>query len=307
MATNRHHLNPRGALVLALLVLATLSAPSTASAYGWPVKPFDRQHPVRGFFGDPRIGGGHGRSFHFGVDVSAPDGTPVYATLTGTALLDPQTPESVYIRSTSDPDVVFSYWHVVPTVRDRQPVVAYRTVIGHIARGWEHVHFAELRRGVRVNPLRRGAMGPYRDRTRPTVHQFGIEYDRAGVGRHSMHGADLVVQVSDKTPLPVAGPWFGRPVMPALVRWRLRGPGGLVHGWRTAADFRLAIPANGLFGTVYAHRTMQNRPERNGRYVILLARNWSSAGQRPGIYTVEVAATDTRGNTGRRSFPLAIR
>ena len=23
-------------------------------SYGWPVKPFNRQHPVRGSFGDPR-------------------------------------------------------------------------------------------------------------------------------------------------------------------------------------------------------------------------------------------------------------
>ena len=26
-----------------------------APAYGWPLKPFHRQHPVRGYFGDPRI------------------------------------------------------------------------------------------------------------------------------------------------------------------------------------------------------------------------------------------------------------
>ena len=48
-------------------------------AYGWPVKPFHRQHAVRGHFGDPRIGGRisadpmtRPRAFHFGVDVAAP-------------------------------------------------------------------------------------------------------------------------------------------------------------------------------------------------------------------------------------------
>src|SRR5918992_5831090 len=53
-------------------------AAPTPAGYGWPVKPFDRQHPVRGYFGDPRIGGAHGTSkqFHFGIDVSAPNGTP---------------------------------------------------------------------------------------------------------------------------------------------------------------------------------------------------------------------------------------
>src|SRR5580765_2425787 len=48
-------------------------------AYNWPVKPFGRQHPVRGFLNDPRIGGHGSRAFHFGIDVAAADGTPVYA------------------------------------------------------------------------------------------------------------------------------------------------------------------------------------------------------------------------------------
>ena len=310
MATNRHHLNPRGWLFAALFVLAALAAPSTASAYGWPVKPFDRQHPVRGFFGDPRIGAGHGhgRSFHFGVDVSAPDGTPVYATLTGVALIDDVNPQVVYIRSASDPDLVFAYWHMVPAVRDGQLVAAYRTVIGRIARGWEHVHFAELRDGRYVNPLRPGAMNPFRDRTRPTVHALSIERRGTAAGRHVLRGSfDLVTEVKDVTPLPVPGRWFGRPVMPALVRWRLRGPRAVAVGWRTAADFRLLIPANDLFATVYAPWTRQNKASRNGRYRIVLARNWDTARLGRGIYTVDVAATDTRGNTGRRSFAFTVR
>ena len=45
-----------------------------------PVKPFDEQHPVRGFFCDPRIGAKGSKAFHFGVDVAAPDGTAVAAS-----------------------------------------------------------------------------------------------------------------------------------------------------------------------------------------------------------------------------------
>src|SRR5262249_33751641 len=45
-------------------------------AYGWPVRPFDRPHPVRGNMGDPRtvysVKGGS-FSFHNGVDVVAPN------------------------------------------------------------------------------------------------------------------------------------------------------------------------------------------------------------------------------------------
>ena len=55
--------------------------------YGWPVKPFDQQHPVRGYFNDPRVlDASH--AFHFGVDVSAPDGTAVYAVAPGTVYIE---------------------------------------------------------------------------------------------------------------------------------------------------------------------------------------------------------------------------
>ena len=43
----------RHRLLLSIL-LAALALPAAAAAYPWPVKPFDQQHPVRGFFGDPR-------------------------------------------------------------------------------------------------------------------------------------------------------------------------------------------------------------------------------------------------------------
>ena len=105
----------------------------------------------------------------------------------------------------------------------------------------------------------------------------------------------------------LAGRWHGRPVMPALVRWRLRGGGGVAAGRHVAADFRTFIPASERFRETYARWTRQNKVSRNGRYRIVLARGCSSADLRPGTYTVDVAATDMCGNTGRRSFSLTIR
>jgi hypothetical protein len=37
-----------------LVVLLALALPAAAAAYSWPVRPFNKQHPIRGFFGDPR-------------------------------------------------------------------------------------------------------------------------------------------------------------------------------------------------------------------------------------------------------------
>ncbi len=92
---------------------------SVDPAYGWPVKPFHRQHPVRGYFGDPRVGpdddGTIHRTFHFGVDVAAPHGTAVYATASGVAAGNSLHPDVVRIMAGNG--VEFSYWHIAPAVR----------------------------------------------------------------------------------------------------------------------------------------------------------------------------------------------
>src|SRR5438034_8776441 len=101
MSENTLHTTSRAVRLgaIALLASAALAAAGAASArpsntsgatsesYGWPVRPFDRQHPVRGSFGDPRtvftappttagvLRGAGQFSFHEGVDISAPNGT----------------------------------------------------------------------------------------------------------------------------------------------------------------------------------------------------------------------------------------
>ncbi len=310
-----------GALTLASAVVSMFHPPSQAeaatrvrasaatgpSAYGWPIKPFDRQHPVRGFFGDPRISN-HGRSrqFHFGIDVSAPNGTPVYATLSGTISIHSLHSTTVLIAGVNG--VEFSYWHVVPTVRSGQRAVAYKTVIGHIEEPYGHVHFSESSNRRYLNPLRPGALGPYADDTRPRVTAVRAELDRRRLQSSIAHdGFDLVAAVQDTTPLAVPRPWHDLPVMPAVVRWRLLDARArVVIGWRTTVDFRETIPPASEFDRVWTPTATQNHVRAPGRYRLYLATSPEMARLRLGSYTVQVAAVDTRGNAARASFPLVI-
>jgi hypothetical protein len=298
---------------LVVATSATATAPACADkaepAYGWPVKPFDRQHPVRGFFGDPRVGGhpmGSSRQFHFGVDVAAPDGTAVYATASGAVSIHALHPDVVLITTAAG--VEFSYWHILPTVRGGSRAVAGRTRIGRIAPGWGHVHFSERRGGRYVNPLRPGAMGPFADCGDPTVR--AIQVERAGriVAVAGVSGrVDLVADVRDATPLAIPElRWRNMPVMPAVVRWRLVGSGGPITPWAAAIDFRDGIPSAGAFAEVYARWSRQNRPNRPGRYRIYLARGWSSESVADGRYTLEVEAADMRGNASRLAVRLTV-
>ena len=43
---------------------------------GWPVRPHDRQHPIRGSFLDPRPDPALGAVYHTGVDIAVRDDRP---------------------------------------------------------------------------------------------------------------------------------------------------------------------------------------------------------------------------------------
>jgi hypothetical protein len=272
---------------------ATNARPQERYAYAWPVKPFRSQHPVRGFFGDPRIANdGESRQFHFGIDISAPNGTAVYATITGTASIHPLHATTILIAGRGG--VEFSYWHVVPTIRSGQHVVAYETVIGHIEKPYGHVHFSESLNGRYLNPLRPGALGPYTDDTTPSV--ASVVVDR--------RSRALVAETYDRTPIAVPRPWFDLPVMPALVRWRIvDDKGRSALGWTTTVDFRYTIPPASEFDESWAPGTTQNHVRAPGHYRLILVR---SLDRLPTRFVIEVGVRDTRGNGAVARFPFDL-
>jgi hypothetical protein len=265
----------RVAAVLTAGIVALLS-PAFSRAYAWPVKPFDEQHPIRGAFDDPRSG----RSFHFGVDISAPDGTAVYAVAPGTAY---RYADAVAVRQEDGRE--FAYWHIEAAVPEHA-VVRPGDLLGYVKAPWEHVHFAEWDGNTYLNPLRPGGLEPYADETAPVVGPIDVDVVDGRL--------EATVAAYDTPPLTPPPPWQDARWTPELVRWRLLRDGRAVDDWRTAVDFSTWLKPD-RFDDVYAPGTVQNAPGRPGHYVFWLFRGLELP---PGPYELEVDASDTRGNTG---------
>jgi Peptidase family M23 len=307
--------------VLSALALVLLVGAPAAHAYPWPLRPFDRAHPVRGNFGDPRTVFAHGVldpqglqgegrfSFHNGVDISAPSGTPAYPVMSGRAL--EVSTEMIVVRSAGGH--VFQYVHLDPVVVNGQKVIAGKTVLGFVKASAGHVHLTELLHGRVQNPLARGHLMPYTDRSRPRVsHVIFDSPDGYPEDPTEVHGdVDVAAVAYDLPSVPVPGSWHGYPVAPALVEWWLTGPTGrLLVPVTVTADFRRTLPANRDFWVVYARGTYQNKPRFGnvqyattpGRYEYRLTRSSLDTRRlRDGAYTIHVRAVDIRGNVGGRT------
>jgi hypothetical protein len=272
---------------------------SPRPTYGWPLKPFDRPHPVRAYLNDPRISAdGSSKSFHFGIDIGVPKGTqvPVYAVDSGTAKLadDGYAIEVSGMRT-------FAYWHVVPVVRSGQFVRRHQ-LIGR-SMGWNHIHFGEYSGGQWINPLRPGGLGPFFDRTVPTLERLTFERNHVALDRDHVNGTStLVLAAFDTAESILPGPW---PVVPASIRWRVIRGAQPVTGWHTVLESQSNLPKD-EFGSVYAAGTAQNHPGRPGHYRFSLAKAWSSRSLPNGSYAIEIKAADIRSNAivGRVSFTV---
>lgn len=316
----------RRLLLLTLLLLAAGPASAALAApYPWPVKPFDQQHPIRGYPGDPRtvferpfdaspFRGPGTFGFHQGVDIVAADGTPVYPVADGV----------VHYLGAATFNVVgahhrtFQYFHVVPIVGEGQRVTRSVTVLGYVQAPFGHVHLTEIDGGRIVDPLLRGHLSPYSDHTWPGIGP--LEISRSAGVVESPSGVcgrvQLAISAWDRPALPVPGNFAGLPVTPAYVGWTLRHASGkVVRRWTTAADFRRGLPRNRLFWKVYAHGSYENAPRfgrqqftgRPGRYLFLLAQSFDTTKLRNGQYVLRVLAMDERGNTTDRVAPFTVR
>lgn len=270
-------------------------------SYSWPLQPFDRAHPVRAYFNDPRISG-PSRAFHFGIDISAPNGTAVYAVEAGKVHLED--PRAISVAAG---EVAFGYWHVVPVVHHHQQVGKHE-LLGHVDAPWLHVHFAERRDGSYRNPLREGALAPWHDGTRPKVTRIAFSRDGHELAPGAVSGAvDVIAEAHDDPPIAVPPPWNDLPVTSAKLRWRVTHATGVARSWHTPVDFTKSLLPRTAFARVYAPGTRQNHAGKPGLYRLYLAHTWSTTMLPDGNYELEVEAADLAGNTGSlaRAFTIA--
>jgi hypothetical protein len=300
----RRRLPFRPLRALLALALAAAAFPASAGAYGWPLKPFKAPHPIRGSFGDPRYHLGAESalsSFHFGVDISAVDGQAVYAVEAGYVHA-----YAARLTITTRTSREFGYWHVKPVVHTGKRVRKHQ-LIGHVIAGWGHVHFAERYRGEYKDPLRKGALSPYYDKTVPVIDQLQLFRDDGGPvnPNHVTGGLGVVFRASDAPQLPPPAPWDVARLAPALVYWTLTGPTGALVAWYTVADFQAGLPPPDLpYSWIYAPGTYQNKAHRPGNYLFNAAHSLDTTAFPDGPYTLTVFAADDRWNIGTASISL---
>lgn len=286
------------------VVACALAAGGTASAYGWPVKPFKRMHPIRGAFDDPRFHlGSEGAlsAFHFGIDIAAKDGTPVYSVERGSV-----TAHAADVTVTSRSGRAFGYWHIRPVVHSGQRVRKHQ-LLGYIGRGWGHVHFAESINRQYRNPLRPRALTPYIDHVAPTVGSVSLQSGGGAVDTRRVSGSvDVLAEVYDMPPRLPAPPWRVARLTPAVVWWRLQRDDGVRTDWSVTADFHFALMPASLYPSIYAPGTYQNKANRPGHYLFWIVRNLDTTTLPNGPYTLDVLASDTRWNLGGNSVTFNV-
>jgi murein DD-endopeptidase MepM/ murein hydrolase activator NlpD len=299
-----------------------------AAAYGWPVKPFDRPHPVRANFADPRStflgsptmrGLMKGRcfcSYHAGIDISVPDGTAVYPVKSGKVRLVTRE----WVEVDSGGGVAFQYWHITPLVRVGDSVSEDKTVLGHTFKGFKHVHLSELQNGRLVNPLAPGHIGPYADATAPKVGAITFRASDTGpeLLPEYLHGrVEIVAAAADMPAMRVPGQWSGLPVTPARLTFHVvhLPDRKTVISETTALDVRNTLPGNARnMWLTYARGTRQNFVPMGahrywlqpGVYLFKIAPSFDTRRLKDGAYELTVTASDTRGNHGSGSQIFSV-
>lgn len=293
----------------------------------WPIKPFDQPHQVRGVFGEVRglqaVAGTKGlqgarlheflatlnpvlvcgrRIIHHGIDIVAPDLTPVYAITDGVATWGGSDNYSRFVRVGD-----FEYVHLKDPIREGARVTAFTTVIGKVFPGQAHVHFTRWTARGPVNPLRFGGMVGYTDTAPPVipalrayrndgklvdlqkinggVSLFVNATDVQSMGNNHTGVYRLGYVIKDAAGTNVVGPY-------QCLQMDVIPPGSI-------GDIMFTTPSTRhKFQPAWWYRLTVKSPSADG---VLHTGHLP-----PGPYSVVVTASDVMGNSTTQSFPITI-
>ena len=238
---------------LPLRPLLTMAAP-----YPWPVKPFDRQHPVRGFFNDPRVQDAS-HAFHFGIDVSAPDGTAVYAVTPGRSSSRTRATPSQCRRRTGAPSATGT-----SSRRSRTTSRSACTSCSVTSRRAGATSTSpRASTGRYVDPIRPGAIHPFVDVGPSDGREDHVPQRRQGRVCPTASRAVCRSAASPTTRRRSTCRRRGRTCRwrPARVRYRIFCAGKCVLPLRAGVDLRVFRKPD-LFQTVYGARDTAEPPQQ---------------------------------------------
>jgi murein DD-endopeptidase MepM/ murein hydrolase activator NlpD len=293
----------------------------------WPVQPFDGPHQVRGTFGEVRglvgIAGTKGlegaalqnflatlnpvlavgrRIIHHGIDIVAPDLTPVYALTDGVAKWGGGDNYSRFVRVGD-----FEYVHLADPVAEGTRVRAFTTIIGRVYPGQEHVHLTRWDGGQPVNPLRFGGLSNYADAAPPVLHALGAyREDGTKVDLQSLSGA--VALFVNATDVQSNG---GNETGVYSLGYTLKDANGatVVGPYHCIQMDR--IPPEAVGNILYTTQSTRHKFQPIF-WVRLTLKSPTADGMlhtgslAPGAYTVEVTAADVIGNATSTNFPVTV-
>jgi hypothetical protein len=129
--------------------------------FGWPLRPFHHQHPLRSGLNELRRS-----SLHHGIDIQSNDSVEVYPLQSGRAHIIESSGAEERVQVGS-----YIYWHVNLRVREGQYARAFGTVLGTTKKGFGHLHLSEVSGGRYLNPLRPGGrvLVPWREDDAPVL------------------------------------------------------------------------------------------------------------------------------------------
>ena len=142
-------------------------------------------------------------------------------------------------------------------------------MLGHVMKGYEHVHFTEIDHGRIVNRSQRAISALPGTGPRRAVISISFRESDTGPESSQVRARPFVVLIAAGvrhagTARP--GDWIICPVAPVVLTWRVESAkdGKVVLREQTAFDVRLTLP-NKDFWQCYARGTRQNMSNFNGQ------------------------------------------